>query len=87
MLQNAKFWCFVVVAIDEFDCSVIRRTMHDFYVKEKKVSSLNKLLPVLKESISFKWNKETLRQIFHKIGIKWKKMPKQKNYWKVKILF
>ena len=79
MLQNAKFWCFVVVAIDEFDCSVIRRTVHDFYVKEKKVPSLNKLLHVLKESISFNWNKETFHQILHKIEFKWKKMPKQKK--------
>ena len=66
-------------SIDEFDCSIIRRTIQDFYVKEKKIPSLNKLLPVLKEKIDFKWNKEILRQILHKIGFKWKKCQKKRK--------
>lgn len=70
--KRVKKDVFAITAIDEFDCSVIRRTVHDFYVKEKKIPSLNKLLPVLKESINFNWNKEILRQILHKIGFKWK---------------
>ena len=58
---------------DQFDCDVIRRTVHDFYIREKKVPFLSKLLPVIKEKINFPWGREFLKQILHEIGFKWKK--------------
>jgi hypothetical protein len=41
------------VFLDEFDRCVIRRTIHDFYLRERKVSTLLKLLPVIKNNTSF----------------------------------
>ncbi|GBL84727.1 hypothetical protein AVEN_191168-1 [Araneus ventricosus] len=77
--KKVKKDIFEKISIDEFDCSIIRRTVHDFYVKLKKVPSLNKLLPVLKETMNFIWNKETLRQILHKIGFKWKRCQNKRK--------
>lgn len=59
--------------IDDFDRDVIRRCIEDFYVNQKIVPSIKKLLPVLKEKINFTWSKETLRKILHEMGFRWKK--------------
>jgi hypothetical protein len=38
-----------VVYVDDFDKCVIRNTIQDFYVQEKRVPTIPKLLPVIKE--------------------------------------
>jgi hypothetical protein len=50
----------ITVFVDDFDRCVIRRTIHDFYLRERKVPTLPKLLPVIKNRISFPWGKRSL---------------------------
>ncbi|XP_055941674.1 uncharacterized protein LOC129971722 [Argiope bruennichi] len=59
--------------IDDFDKCIIRQTIQDFYIKERKVPSLRKLLPVLKEKIGFSWQKDTLCIVLHSMNFRWKK--------------
>lgn len=61
------------VTLDKFDIDVIRRTVQEFYIREKKVPTVPKLLAILKEKINFPREKETLRKILHEIGFRWKK--------------
>lgn len=56
--------------IDDFDKCVIRQTFQDLYVRERKVPSLRKLLPVLKEKIGFSWKKDALCKILHSMNFR-----------------
>lgn len=75
--------------IDDFDRCVIRRTINDFYCNEKKVPSVNKILPILKEKIDFSFSKTSLRKILKELGFKWKstqsnrKILMEKDYVKL----
>ncbi len=52
--------------IDDFDKCVIRQTIQDFYLKEKCVPSIGKLLPVLRGLVPFKISKiSTLQNLVH----------------------
>ncbi|XP_055944327.1 uncharacterized protein LOC129975298 [Argiope bruennichi] len=59
--------------IDDFDKCVIRQTIQDFYIKERKIPSIRKLLPVFKEKIGFSWQKDTLYKVLHSMNFRWKK--------------
>lgn len=56
--------------IDDFDKCVIRQTFQDLYVRERKVPSLRKLLPVLEEKIGFSWKKDALCKILHSMNFR-----------------
>lgn len=62
-----------VTEIDDFDKCVIRRTVHNFYVQQKTLPTVKKLLPVLKESIGFKGGQSSLNKILKTLGFKWMK--------------
>ncbi|XP_055928589.1 uncharacterized protein LOC129959724 [Argiope bruennichi] len=66
--------------IDDFDKCVIRQTVQDFYVQQKKVPSLKKLLPVLREKLNFHWNKESLRKVLHSMNFRWKKCANKRKF-------
>ena len=65
--------------IDSFDIDVIRRAVRDFYITEKEVPTVSKLLPVIKEKINFAWGRETLRKILHEIGFTWEKTQNKRK--------
>lgn len=66
--------------IDDFDKCVIRQTIQDFYIRERKVPSLRKLLPVLKEKIGFSWKKDTLCKVLHSMNFRWKKCVNKRKF-------
>lgn len=68
-----------VVSVDEFDRCVIRRIISDFYTVQKKVPTVAKLLPVVKEKIYFPWGNSSLLKIIKEIGFKWKRFSNKRS--------
>ncbi|KAJ4444763.1 hypothetical protein ANN_06560 [Periplaneta americana] len=61
-----------------FKC-VNRRTIHDFYVNDKRVPTIRKLLPVIKDKINFPWSHTTLLKVVKELGFKWKKSQNRRK--------
>lgn len=59
--------------VDNFDMMVIKNTVRDFYLIEKKVPTCIKLLSAVKEKITFPWGVDILRRCLKQLGFKWKK--------------
>jgi hypothetical protein len=53
--------------------------VHDFYIQEETVPTMEKLLPKLRESINFKGGSTSLKLILHEVGFKWKKMQNNRS--------
>lgn len=60
------------VKLDNFDKDVIRRTVHDFYLR-KENPTLDKLLVALRDSIDFEFGRTTLSFILHDLGFEFYK--------------
>ncbi|XP_046684781.1 uncharacterized protein LOC124370533 [Homalodisca vitripennis] len=60
-------------AVDDFDKTVIRRTVHEFHRIDGQRPTLKTLLPVLKEKIGFRGGIWTLRQVLKELQFKWRK--------------
>jgi hypothetical protein len=60
---------------DDFDKSLPRRTVYNFYTQEATVPSTRKLLPKLRETINFKGGSTSLKLILRKVEFKWKETP------------
>jgi hypothetical protein len=58
---------------DDFDISVIRRTVYDFYTQEETVPTVRQLLPKLRETINFKGGSinGTKHWIYHAYGMEY----------------
>lgn len=69
-----------VTGLNEFDKCIVRRTVHEYYVKEKCCPTIGKLKDKLQESIGFKGCSTSLRRILKELGFKW---TKTKNHRKV----
>jgi hypothetical protein len=67
------------INVDDFDLAVIRRTVHDFYVTNG-TPSCPKLLPIIREKINFPSGVNSLRQILHRLGFRWKKCFKKRKF-------
>jgi hypothetical protein len=52
-----------VVSVDDFDRCVIRSTIQDLYIQEKKVPTIPKLLRIIKNKIHFNWGRKSLERI------------------------
>jgi transposase len=61
------------VYVDDFDKCVIRNIIQDFYVQAKRVPTIRKLLPVIKEKIHFPWGLKSLGRVVKRMGFKWRK--------------
>ncbi|XP_054276557.1 uncharacterized protein LOC128995564 [Macrosteles quadrilineatus] len=59
--------------MDEFNKAVVRRTVHNFYVSDKCVPTVEKLRLRLSEAIDFKGSNTSLRRILKELGFKWRK--------------
>lgn len=62
-----------VTNLDDFDQSVIRRTIHEFYAVEKCAPTVRKLKTKLEESIGFSGSYSSLLKILKQLGFKWAK--------------
>jgi hypothetical protein len=68
-----------VVYVDDFDKCVIRNTIQDFCVEEKRVLTIPKLLPIIKEKIHFPWGLKSLGRVVKRMGFKWRKCQSKRK--------
>lgn len=66
--------------VDEFDKTVIRRTIHEFHKTQNQRPTLKTLLPVIKEKIDFKGGIWALRQVLKELKFKWRKSVDQRKF-------
>lgn len=65
--------------VDDFDRRVIRETISDFYLVQKKVPSVPKLLLAIRERIDFPLQQTTLRSLLHEMGFQWKRCQSRRK--------
>jgi hypothetical protein len=58
--------------LDDFDMCVVRRTIHQFYIHEKRV--VKAVLMKLRETIGYKGQASSELKIFKALGFRWRKM-------------
>lgn len=59
--------------VDDFDRSVIRNKVHEFYAVRRQLPTLANLHVALVEDISYPASRSTLRKTLHELGFRWKK--------------
>lgn len=59
--------------LDDFDKSVVRRTIHNFHKTNNENPTIKKIHAKLVEDIDFKGSLTTLRRIVKRLGFRWKK--------------
>lgn len=67
-----------ITDVDDFDKRVIRQTIYNFYINDKTVPTVSKLLPKLKDAINFNGGSTSLKIILRDMGFKWKKTRNNK---------
>lgn len=68
-----------VSGIDDFDVCVIRRIVNNFYVQEKCLPTVNKILKKLADDNIFHGSSRTLRRVLHDIGFKWSRIKPNRS--------
>jgi len=68
-----------VTGLDDFDLAAVRRTVHNFYIEEKRSPTINGLRMKLAEVIDFQGGNISVRKILKKIGFKWQKTKSNKQ--------
>jgi hypothetical protein len=63
-----------VTKIDDFDMRVVRRTIHEFYLHEKRLPTVKAMLTKLRESIGYKGQASSLLKIFKELGFRRRRM-------------
>lgn len=58
---------------DDFEKTVIRRTVHEFHTNEGQRPTLKSLLPIVREKIGFRGGIWSLRQVLKELKFKWRK--------------
>jgi hypothetical protein len=53
---------------------VVRRTIHEFYIHEKRVPTVKAVLMKLRETIGYEGQVSSLLKIFQALGFRWRKM-------------
>ena len=64
------------VVLDDFDKGVIRRTIQELFVCQKRLPSINVLMEELKD---FKGGRACLRECLHELGFQWKKTQNNRS--------
>lgn len=62
-----------VTVLDDFDKTLIRRTVHSFYSQEKSLPTVGKLRAKLQDIMNFTGGNTSLRKILKELGFKWRK--------------
>lgn len=65
--------------LDDFDMSVLRNKINEFYVVKKCVPTIRSLHMELRDSIQFSGSRETLRHLLHKNGFEFKKNKNERS--------
>jgi hypothetical protein len=60
--------------LDDFDMCVVRRTIHQFYIHEKRVPTVKAVLMKLRETIGHKGQASSVLKILKALGFRWRKM-------------
>lgn len=68
-----------ILHVDDFDKCVIRNTIQDFYIQEKRVPTIPKLLTVIKEKINFPWGRKSLNRVVKSMGFRWRKCQSKRK--------
>lgn len=68
-----------VTGIDSFDESVVRRTVYDFYITEKRLPTIKLLQATLKDKIDYKGSRESVRMILKNLGFRWKRVQNNRR--------
>jgi hypothetical protein len=63
-----------VTKIDDFYMSVVRRAIHKFYLREKRLPTFQAVLTKLRESIGYTGQASSLLKIFKELGFRWRRM-------------
>ena len=59
--------------VDEFDQTVIRNKISEFYSQRHQLPTIKNLHSILKQDIDYPGSREMLRKTIHKLGFSWKK--------------
>lgn len=63
--------------LDEFDLGVIRRIIHQFYIRNE-IPTLNKLLKELRSKMDFPYKRTCLHELLQKMGFKFKRRGRER---------
>jgi transposase len=63
-----------VTKVDDLDMCVVRRTIHEFYLREKRLPTVKAVLTKLRESIGYQGQASSLLKIFKEFGFCWRRM-------------
>ena len=77
--KRQKMETILSINLDLFDIDILWRTIQDFYIREKRVSTISKILPVLKEKMNFAYQNETSQKILREIGFTFKKAQNKRK--------
>jgi hypothetical protein len=67
------------VFVDDFDKCVIRNTIQDFCIQEKRVPTIPKVVPIMKQKIHFHWGCTSLEGVAKSLGYKWRKCQSKRK--------
>ncbi|XP_054260045.1 uncharacterized protein LOC128984729 [Macrosteles quadrilineatus] len=62
-----------ITGLDHFDECVVRRTVYEFYITEKRLPTSKLLQNSLKEKLNFQGSQSSVRRILKKLGFSWKR--------------
>ena len=69
--------------LDDFDLGVIRRLIHQFYLRNES-PTLDKILKELKEKMDFPYGRSRLHKLLKKMGFSFKFRGRKINLWKMR---
>lgn len=69
----------IIDKVDNFDFSIIRRTIEEFYLELKVVPTTDKLLTKLREKIDFPYGRDSLRLLLKANGFHWRKSQNKRK--------
>lgn len=81
--------------VDDFDRAVIKRIIENFYLVQKTVPTIKKLLPVLRSDIGFQWSATSLRRLLLAMGFRFRQCANKRValiekteivFWRVRYL-
>jgi hypothetical protein len=65
--------------LDDFDISVVSRTIHEFYVHEKRIPAIKAILTKKRETTGYKIHAPSFSNTFKVLGFHWGKMPDNRH--------
>jgi hypothetical protein len=60
--------------LGDCDMCVVRGTIHEFYIHEKRVPTVKVVLMKLRDTVGYKGQASSVLKIFKALGLRWRKM-------------